>query len=395
MCILAGILLISFSACSGNDLIVDAPDKSGTTANTSEDLSSNGAEELDVPENYALGTFDGALFCSEWLGLNFQLPYGWTTVSEDNRKKVNDTAIPAYKNGKSEEIYYLEISAFEDNGKGGAKDQNSLEISIRFKSSVETLDGYIEKYKKSMEEMYVDLESKGVKADVVWDALSEYSLAEQDYILCKSTVSSQYQWNGHTEKYRIWDLWQEKDGGYICIQCEGYEDSNILQHLSYIQKYGDSVSTGNSTDGSTDSSTDSSANGSPSSATSDPTDSTTSNSTDGSTDQPQNNDPCASGHNWVEITETVYHDVVGHYEPILVKEREEWYKCPGCSETFYSLDAYYSHFDSNHSNLYFWRDDFTHGTNWEEYEDKWIVDQEAYDETVTTGYQCSVCGQQK
>ena len=108
-----------------------------------------------------------------------------------------------------------------------------------------------------------------------------------------------------------------------------------------------------------------------------------------------NKDPCTSGHNWVAITETVHHDEVGHYEYVIVKEEGRWYKCPRCGDEFYSLDSYYSHFDNNHSDTSFLRDSYTHGRIPAEYEEKWIVDKKAYDETITTGYKCSVCGQQK
>ncbi len=376
LCILAGIFLISFSACGGNDLIVDTPDQNGTSANTSENLSSDETAKPDIPENYALGTFDGKIFRSKWLGLNFQLPNGWTTIGEDDRKKFNDTAIPAYKNGSIEELYYIEIAAWEDDGKDGTKDHNSLVITSTFKSSVETLEGYVEKNKKSIEK---------TNADIVWDA--EYILADQDYILCKSTVSGQNQQNGLTEKYRTWDLWREKDGAYVCIQCSGYEDSDILQNLSYIKKYEDPASTGNSTDTSSSNSTKNS--------TSSSTSSSTNSSAGGSNNYAQTNNPCANGHNWVAVTEKVHHDEVGHYESVMIKEESQWYKCPVCGETFYSLNSYYSHFDSAHSDTSFLRNDYTHGRIPADYEKKWIVDKKAYDETVTTGYRCSVCGQRK
>ena len=115
----------------------------------------------------------------------------------------------------------------------------------------------------------------------------------------------------------------------------------------------------------------------------------------GSTNNNANTDPCTSGHNWVAITETVHHDEVGHYEYVIVKEEGRWYKCPRCGDEFYSLDSYYSHFDNNHSDTSFLRDSYTHGRIPAEYEEKWIIDKKAYDETVTTGYKCSVCGKTK
>ena len=103
----------------------------------------------------------------------------------------------------------------------------------------------------------------------------------------------------------------------------------------------------------------------------------------------------ANGHTWLSISQTVHHNEEGHYEWVEVKSASKWYHCPRCSSEFESLNDYYSHFDSNHSDTIFLRDEYTQETIPAEYEEKWIVDREAYDETVITGYRCSICGQTK
>lgn len=79
------------------------------------------------------------------------------------------------------------------------------------------------------------------------------------------------------------------------------------------------------------------------------------------------------------------------------------YRCPLCGNgsdnEYSSLDAYYKHFDAKHGDDSLsstFRDSYEEVERWEEYETKeWIVDSEAYDETVITGYKCSVCGAKK
>ena len=110
-----------------------------------------------------------------------------------------------------------------------------------------------------------------------------------------------------------------------------------------------------------------------------------------------NTDPCANGHNWIAITETIHHDEEGHYDMVEVKSESKWYCCPICGSEFTSLNSYYSHFDSSHLDPLeaLLRGSYTQGTIPAEYDEKWIVDKKAYDEIVTTGYKCEVCGKTK
>ena len=112
-------------------------------------------------------------------------------------------------------------------------------------------------------------------------------------------------------------------------------------------------------------------------------------------------DPCASEHNWVPETKTVHHDEVGHYENIVTGYGSvEKYQCSYCNDGkwYSSLNKIIPHFRSVHdiSN----QDQilqccYTSYDQTPVYEKRWIVDKEAYDETVITGYKCSVCGKQK
>lgn len=132
------------------------------------------------------------------------------------------------------------------------------------------------------------------------------------------------------------------------------------------------------------------------------THSNNSTSTTSSTTTDKNNLVIECEHNWVAITKIVHHDELGHYETVEEQRKVTKYKCPVCYEKFTSLDEYYSHFDSTHKQSYdgdpikAFRNQYTTESGYEYYETKeWIVDQKAYDETVVTGYKCSICQEEK
>ena len=108
----------------------------------------------------------------------------------------------------------------------------------------------------------------------------------------------------------------------------------------------------------------------------------------------------------------LHHDEQGHNEKVLVSEAwteevpiyEEQYRaiCNTCGEDITSNYAEHikQHMLNGEGGSY--RNEVVQiqvGTNKINhdavYEDKWIVDKAAWDETVTTGYKCSSCGATK
>jgi hypothetical protein len=90
----------------------------------------------------------------------------------------------------------------------------------------------------------------------------------------------------------------------------------------------------------------------------------------------------ALGHNWVAQTTVVHHDAEGVYTKNRVGTQRVIY-C-NCGEVFYS-DADRRAHDPNNFHGYSVWDEPTYETGWFEISPAW-------DETVTTGYVCSVCG---
>ena len=122
-------------------------------------------------------------------------------------------------------------------------------------------------------------------------------------------------------------------------------------------------------------------------------------------------------HNWVEETETVYHEEKGHYVSVkvgtkTVVDEEAWdesvYKgligCSECGYTTYSESDIINHiadvhdYDASYSVESVLVDTIHHPAVTHEedvYEDQWVVDSEAWSETVVTGYYCPECGAHK
>mgnify|MGYP004463677799 CR=1 FL=1 len=118
----------------------------------------------------------------------------------------------------------------------------------------------------------------------------------------------------------------------------------------------------------------------------------------GSSGETQNNNPCANGHRWVAIEKTVHHDEQGHYENVQESKKVTKYKCQVCYNKFDSVDDYYSHFDAEHigGTISIFRERYETVDDREYYQtEEWVVDKAAYDETVITGYKCSVCSATK
>ena len=142
------------------------------------------------------------------------------------------------------------------------------------------------------------------------------------------------------------------------------------------------------------------------------TSSENSNSNGGSTSGGTSTQTHTHTHNWVPITTVVHHDEEGHWENVLVSEAwteevpiyEEQYIaiCNTCGEDI--TDNYAEHIKKHMLNGEggSYRNEVVQiqvGTNKINhdavYDKKWFVDKAAWDETVTTGYRCSSCGETK
>jgi hypothetical protein len=90
----------------------------------------------------------------------------------------------------------------------------------------------------------------------------------------------------------------------------------------------------------------------------------------------------ATGHSWVAQTTTVHHDAEGMYQQ--VKTGTTKVVICDCYEKFYDTGSWQQHHNATH-----------HGytvTTEDTYEIQWVEISPAWDEPVTTGYICSVCG---
>lgn len=109
---------------------------------------------------------------------------------------------------------------------------------------------------------------------------------------------------------------------------------------------------------------------------------------------------CSNGHDFVDVTEVVKHDEVGHYDDVTVREgTSDQYQCCYCLGDYAKSYAQISaHFNSVHGitskdhilqccNVIYGEDPVV--------ERKWVVDKEAYTETIVTGQKCSRCGMVK
>ena len=110
-------------------------------------------------------------------------------------------------------------------------------------------------------------------------------------------------------------------------------------------------------------------------------------------------------HNWVEETTTVTHEATGHYETLVVKEAwdepvyemREVTRCSTCKEDIggHAVDHI---MNTGHAGYYSQGESVLIDTihHIAETKEVWVVDKEAWTETVGTGrYKCSICGEIK
>lgn len=125
---------------------------------------------------------------------------------------------------------------------------------------------------------------------------------------------------------------------------------------------------------------------------------TNSNQNSGSNKQPSKHE-----HAWNPVYSTVHHEEVGHYENVEVKavwdepQYEYWEVCSACGAKFHGVDPVCNHIDDVHDGHgSYSTKQFVSGYIHHDavYEQKWVVDTAAWDESVVTGYQCS-CGATK
>jgi hypothetical protein len=91
----------------------------------------------------------------------------------------------------------------------------------------------------------------------------------------------------------------------------------------------------------------------------------------------------ATGHNWVEQTTTVHHDAVGEYQQVQTGT-QRYIDCGKGHGPFYTNEEWQAHREVCGSSSAIYSEPV--------YETQWVETQAAYDETVTAGYVCSVCG---
>ena len=111
-----------------------------------------------------------------------------------------------------------------------------------------------------------------------------------------------------------------------------------------------------------------------------------------------------NGHNWVSHVYTVNHDEVGHWEETEVLIKEYRYLCFYCGynqEGYVSYDSLRDHMGvhSNKSDYQYVLSKIESLSDVREVwvpvkETKWVVDQQAYTETITE-YTCTYCGKSK
>lgn len=167
---------------------------------------------------------------------------------------------------------------------------------------------------------------------------------------------------------------------------------------------------------STNTNTGNNSNSKPSSGSSSNSNSSnnTGSSSSGSTGGNTTNKDEAHTHSWMPITSVVHHEEQGHYEKILVSEawveevpvyeNREVYICNGCGaditsdpdkhmyEALLAGNTKCAGYSSDWKQVQVGTNKINHDAV---YEDKWVIDKAAWDETVTTGYKCSGCSATK
>ena len=202
--------------------------------------------------------------------------------------------------------------------------------------------------------------------------------------------------------------------------------SSSSSNTSTTKPSGNNSSSNNNTNNNNSSNSNTSSSSKPSGGNNNISSSTTTPSGTGSNSNSNSNSGSNSSsttpskpshtHNWVEVTKTVHHDEVGHNETyqelvkdawdekVPVYEQDERCICNGCGA---DITGNTSAHNKNHALKgepggwhTEWKDvlvrtDIVHHDAEYTTKTRYVVDKEAYDETVVTGYKCSECGQTK
>lgn len=130
----------------------------------------------------------------------------------------------------------------------------------------------------------------------------------------------------------------------------------------------------------------------------------TTNKPAGGSSNNNNNNQQSHTHSWVQQYTTVYHEEVGHSEQVWVVDAQAWdepvyeghYICNKCGAdlgtgdpTAHSIECRSGYHTENVQVGTTHHDEVGH------YESKWVVDSQAWTETVPNGYSCSGCGATK
>ena len=397
------------------------------TINKNSDISVANTDDkpIKASNSYKQGIFTESLYYSEWLNLRFEISSDFEASPETAQ---------AYNESQSREIVEMMIDS----------ENRSMFIFVIKNSSNKSLNQFAEEHKKSVEDGDKSTTSKiqNYTINRTWESAT-YNLVGTEYLL----LSCDWQNYIDGEPYRkgtSWNLFRQIDDYFVQIQCMANDQSAIEKLLAGFTTYADG----------TDTSSDMKENGDKSSETeyNSPTNTSADNNSNESDNV--NNTTCANGHtwkeatctepatcmicgitsgsakghtwkeatctepaicmicgitsgysmghSWVAIVQTVHHDATGHYETVTDAKKVSKYRCPMCGYNqplYSSLDDYYLHVDSAHENTALYsilRDRYEIVERWEYFDtEKWVVDSESYDETVITGYRCSVCGKQK
>lgn len=168
---------------------------------------------------YAQGTCTTTRFYSEWLGLQFDLPYSW---------KMIDPVTVANRNKNAKDI--IEMSAYE----------NNTEQSPRLQIAVEEANGktaaqVAETFKNNLTRSFKEASADGFDLQAIWQEPYEYTLCGEKYLVYAYHYSTYYN-NRLQRSGNTWVLFRKKADRIISINCSdisGDEGAleNILQSL--------------------------------------------------------------------------------------------------------------------------------------------------------------------